>query len=76
MNDYAKRLEKMVQNDTDGMAKRTLRIVQSDVCALLREFMDVTKLDVSAERTAQGYNVKIIAQATRLYDVGHTTDIE
>lgn len=76
MNDCAARLQKMVRNDTDGMAKRTLRIMQSDVCALLCEFMDVTKLDVAAERTEQGYTVKITAQAARLYDVGHTTDAD
>ena len=64
----------MIENDEDGTVKRTLRVAQSDILMILSEYMDVSKLDVSADRTADGYVVKITAQANRIYNVGNTSE--
>lgn len=76
MGDISERIARMIENDGSGAVKRTLRVAQSDVAALLREFMDVTKLDMSAEKTENGYTVKIIADVSRFYEVGRTTENE
>lgn len=76
MGDISERIARMIENDGSGAVKRTLRVAQSDVAALLREFMDVTKLDMSAEKTEDGYTVTIRADVSRFYEVGRTTENE
>ena len=70
MEAMTERIAKMIENDGNGAIKRVLRVAQSDVLALLCEFMDVTKLDMTAERTENGYELIIRADVARFYDVG------
>lgn len=74
MSDISERIAKMIENDEGGMVKRTLMVAQSDILALLSEYMDVKKLDVAADKTDDGFVVKITAHAARIYKVGNTSD--
>ena len=74
MGEMSERIARMIENDANGAIKRTLKVAQSDVMALLNEFMDVDKLDMTAERTESGgFTVNIRADVLRFYDVGRTT---
>lgn len=66
----------MIENDGNGEIKRTMRVAQSDIMALLSEYMDVTKLDVTVNKSGDGYAVNIAATASRIYNIGHTSDVE
>ena len=70
------RIARIVENDGNSAVRRTLRVAQSDVMALLSEFMDVKKLDMTAERTEHGYALSINADVVRFYEVGKTTESE
>ncbi|MCH5165814.1 MAG: hypothetical protein J1G01_05380 [Clostridiales bacterium] len=70
MDGMTERIAKMIENDGNGAIKRVLKVAQSDVLSLLNEFMDVTKLDMTAERTENGYELCIRADVARFYDVG------
>ena len=74
MSNISERIAKMIENDEGGTVKRTLKVMQSDILMILSEYMDVKNLDVSADRTDDGYAVKITAHAARIYNVGNTSD--
>ena len=74
MSSISERIAKMIENDEGGAVKRTLKVAQSDIFALLSEYMDVKTLDVAADRTDDGFVVKITASAARIYNVGNTSD--
>ncbi|MDE7164112.1 MAG: hypothetical protein K2O04_01645 [Clostridiales bacterium] len=74
MTDISNRLARMIENDFSGEIKRTMRVAQSDVMALLSEYMDVTKLDMSVEKATDGFAVTITAAASRIYNVGKTSE--
>ncbi|MDE6029448.1 MAG: hypothetical protein K2F90_03915 [Clostridiales bacterium] len=74
MSQVSERIAKMIENDGDGDIKRTMRVAQSDIMALLSEYMAVTKLDVSVEKADGGYAVNVSATASRIYNIGHTSD--
>ncbi|MDE7406612.1 MAG: hypothetical protein K2M89_07055 [Clostridiales bacterium] len=76
MSNVSERIAKMIENDGNGEIKRTMRVAQSDIMALLSEYMDVTKLDVTVDKCADGYVVNIAATASRIYNIGHTSDVE
>lgn len=76
MSNISERIAKMIENDGNGEIKRTIRVAQSDLMALLSEYMDVTKLDVTVDKTDGGYAVHIEAAASRIYNVGHTSDVD
>lgn len=77
MSNVSERIAKMIENDFDGEIKRTMRVAQSDIMMLLSEYMNVTKLDVTVDKCADGgYKVNIAAAASRIYNVGHTSDVE
>ncbi|MDE7107892.1 MAG: hypothetical protein K2O39_06160 [Clostridiales bacterium] len=76
MSNVSERIAKMIENDGNGEIKRTMRVAQSDLMALLSEYMDVTKLDVTVDKTDDGYAVNVAATASRIYNVGHTSDTE
>ena len=76
MSNVSERIAKMIENDGNGEIKRTMRVAQSDIMMLLSEYMNVTKLDVTAEKCADGYTVNIAATASRIYNIGHTSDTE
>ncbi|MDE6200514.1 MAG: hypothetical protein K2M47_01350 [Clostridiales bacterium] len=76
MSNVSERIARMIENDGNGEIKRTMRVAQSDVMALLSEYMDVTKLDVTVDKSADGYDVNITAKAARIYSIGHTSDNE
>lgn len=76
MSNVSERIAKMIENDGNGEIKRTMRVAQSDVMALLSEYMDVTKLDMTVDKCADGYTVNITATASRIYNIGHTSDTE
>lgn len=76
MSDISERIARMIENDYDGEIKRTLRVAQSDVMMLLSEYMDVTKLDMSVDRSDSGFIVSITANAARIYNVGKTSDTD
>lgn len=76
MSDMGQRIAQIIQNDADGVIKRTMKVAQSDIMSLLSEYMDVTKLDMTVDKTDDGYSVYISAKATRIYSVGNTSDIE
>lgn len=65
MTDVAERLTKILENDSSGAIKRTLRVAQSDIIALLSQFMELDKLDMVAERTENGYKLRISADVDR-----------
>lgn len=75
MSDVSERIARMIERDAKGEINRTLRVAQSDVAALLREFMDVTKLDMYFERADNGYELTIKADVARFYGVGKTSEI-
>lgn len=74
MTDISERLARIIENDGNGEIKRTMRVAQSDVMALLCEYMDVNKLDMTVDKADSGYTVKITADASRIYNVGKTSD--
>lgn len=74
MSKQAKRLERIVENDGSGEIKRTLTVMQSDLATLLSEFAELNRLNVVAERTADGYDLNIAAKVNRFYGVGMSTD--
>lgn len=76
MTDVTERLSRMIENDGNGDIKRTMRVAQSDVMSLLSEYMDVTKLDMSVDKAEGGFTVTITANATRIYNIGNTSDSE
>ncbi|MCH5155883.1 MAG: hypothetical protein J1F69_04680 [Clostridiales bacterium] len=76
MSDISERIARMIENDGNGMVKRTLKVAQSDITALLSEYMDVKKLDVAADKSDDGYVVKITVNAARIYNVGNTSDVD
>ncbi len=76
MSNVSERIAKMIENDGNGEIKRTMRVAQSDIMALLSEYMDVTKLDVTVDKCADGYAVNVAATASRIYNIGHTSDVE
>ena len=76
MSDMGQRIAQIIQNDADGVIKRTMRVAQSDIMLLLSEYMDVTKLDMTVDKTDDGYSVNISAKAARIYSVGNTSDNE
>ena len=76
MSNESERIAKIIENAGNGEIKRTMRVAQSDIMMLLSEYMNVTKLDVSVDKSADGYTVNITANASRIYNVGHTSDVE
>ena len=76
MTDVSERLARMIENDGNDEIKRTMRVAQSDVMMLLSEYMDVTKLDMSVDKADNGFSVTITAAASRIYNVGKTSDTE
>lgn len=70
------RIAKMLENDVSGGVRTALRVAQSDVMSALCEFMDVTKLDMTADKTAEGYAVNIRAEVSRFYGVGNTSETD
>ncbi|MCH5153790.1 MAG: hypothetical protein J1F71_01120 [Clostridiales bacterium] len=74
MSNISERIAKMIENDEDGTVKRTLKVAQSDIFALLSDYMDVKTLDVAADRTDDGYVVKITAHVNRIFGIGNTSD--
>lgn len=74
MTDISERLARMTENDYDGEIKRTLRVAQSDVMSLLSEYMDVTKLDMTVDKSDGGYVITIAANASRIYNIGKTSE--
>ncbi len=71
------RIMRVVENDGSAAIKRTLSVAQSDIARILGEFMELTRLDVSAEKNGDGsYILTVKAGVVRFYDVGNTSDSE
>lgn len=66
----------MIENDGNVEIKRTIKVAQSDVMMILSQYMDVTKLNMTVDKTAEDYAVTITANASRIYSVGNTSDTE
>ena len=76
MYGITERIARIVENDASGGIKSVLKVAQSDIMMLLCEYMDVVKLDMTADKTKSGYVVNIKADVARFYDVGRTSEIE
>lgn len=64
------RIQRVLENDAMGAVNDALRVAQSDVASLLGEFMSVRKMDMTADKTDNGYKITISIDADRIYDVG------
>lgn len=73
MNETVKRLERVIENDGNGVINRTLRVAESDVAMILSEYMQVRTLDMRAEKVQDGYALEIKVAVDRFYDIGKTT---
>lgn len=76
MDGMTERIARIVENDANGSVKNALKVAQSDIMMLLCEYMDVVKLDMTADRTKNGYVVNIKADVARFYEVGRTSELE
>lgn len=76
MSNISERIAKMIENDGNVEIKRTMKVAQSDVMMILSEYMDVTKLNMTVDKTAEDYVVTVTANASRIYNVGNTSDTE
>lgn len=76
MEGMTERIARIVENDATGGVRTALKVAQSDIMGLLCEFMDVVKLDMTADKTPSGYVLNIRADVARFYDVGRTSEIE
>ncbi len=74
--EVSERLARIIENDAGGEIKRAMRVVQSDVMTLLCEFMSIDKLDMTVDKTDNGYVLKITADVAKFYGIGNTTECE
>lgn len=69
-NYESERLKSMVEIDGNGEIADCMRVVRADMYALLKEFMEVSAIDTTVEKTESGYRVTFAVDALKLYGVG------